>query len=121
MNRPATIKNIAREVGVWNTTVSAVGYAYPDPFYGTNDLINGINCPCGGYGNCTVSGFQSARPATGGQYSRHDIQPTYLAGSSNYLLADRHVKYLRIPSVSTGQRSVYSSNMGKFAATINPL
>ena len=107
--------------GVANWTASAVGDAYPDPYYGTNDLISGINCPGGGYGNCTVSSFQSARTATGGMYSRHDLQPTYLAGSANYLLADGHVKYLRVPSVSSGQGSVYTNNLGKFAATINPL
>ncbi len=107
--------------GVDNWTASAVGDAYPDPMYGTNDLVSGVKCPGGGYGNCTIAGYQGALPATGGKYARHDVQSSYAAGSSTYLLADGHVKYLRTSAVSSGQGSAYTNSLGSYSVTINPL
>ncbi len=110
--------------GVGNWTASAVGDAYPDPQYHTNDIADVINCPGGGIGNCSLvnnPGFGAA-PATGGQYARHDLQTNVLTGGSNWLLADGHVKFLRVQTVVTGQGAIPNSALGNyFTATINPL
>ena len=57
--------------------------------------------------------------ANSGTNDRHDKQSSNLAGSSNYLLSDGHVKYLKYTYISTGGTPVTNSNLGSFVATFN--
>ena len=109
--------------GVANWTASAVGDGWPDPQYQSNDIADVVNCPGGGYGNCSLvknPGY-GAGPALGGQYARHDPQSSVLLGGSEYLLADGHVKFLRIQYVIAGHNEAGNGNLGSNQATFNPL
>ena len=111
-------------VGTANWTASAVGDGYPDPQYYVNDIASVINCNPG-VDNCYIQNPQpinyGAKPATGGSYSRHDIQSNVLTGGSNWLLADGHVKFIRVQNVSTGHGNVQNSSLGSnLVATFNP-
>jgi prepilin-type N-terminal cleavage/methylation domain-containing protein/prepilin-type processing-associated H-X9-DG protein len=99
--------------GVAHWTASAVGNGWPDPATHNNDIVSVIACPGGGYGNCSIEAYQGygAVPATGGAAARHNPQSSPFAGSSNYLLTDGHVKYIRIVNVRTGQHQITNSQL----------
>jgi hypothetical protein len=58
--------------------------------------------------------------ATGGPQARHDPQTAPISGGSEYLLADGHVKYLRIQYVSSGYYPNSIPNLGTLVATYDP-
>ena len=117
-------------------TFSPVTTGYP---------VNGCGAGCGGldngpspggydiYSGASVGGIitntatSNAFNATGGSNSRHDPQTSVYFGSSNYLMADGHVKFQRAQYVASGIQSgvcnlalatgANSTNMKGFSTT----
>ncbi len=110
--------------GTQHWTASGVGNGFPDPSSHINDTASVISCPGGGFGNCSLESYQGygASPAVGGPASRHDPQSSVFAGSAKWLLADGHVKYIRIANVRTGYNEIPNSALGAsgLIATFDP-
>ena len=69
------------------------------PSPGGYDIYSGASV---GGGIITNTATSNAFDATGGSNSRHDPQASVYFGSSNYLMADGHVKFMRVQYVGTG-------------------
>ncbi len=103
-----------------NWVVSAVGDGWPSG--GVSDYASAVNCTNGGT-TCSLSGWNPVVPATGGTNARHDPQTVAMSGGSNYLMADGHVKFLRVQVVAeNGNFNPPSNNsLGVNVVTFNPL
>lgn len=106
-----------------NYTGSAVGDGYPVS-NNNNDIASVASCQGLAYGSCTA-GTGGAIPATGGSSAsgtaRHDPNPNQYNGGSEYLLADGHVKFLRVEKVGLdGWKPRSNDALNGNAATFNP-
>ncbi len=70
----------------------------PSPQPGGFDIYSGASVS----GKITSTATSNALNVTGGSNSRHDPQAAVFFGSSNYLMADGHVKFTRAQYVASG-------------------
>jgi prepilin-type N-terminal cleavage/methylation domain-containing protein len=101
------------------TTLSPVGTGYPgwalpafDPIF--NDYANVADCSVK---PCILNPNPTVVVATGGTGARHEPHPGIPQGASMYLLADGHVKFLRVDKVSGNWAPVSNEYLAGLAAT----
>ena len=103
--------------GFWVLSAVGDGYTYAN---GRNDISSVADCTAV---PCHLNTSNYANPATGDAAARHDPQTGNIYASSNYLMADGHVKYLnssRSSGSQDGWKPRTNSNLGPLAVTFNP-